>query len=120
MLGRVGGEVEVEPRDRRLHDAPHRLPEVGHEAHQLERTALIGTDRSEVRLEERLAPLRVELVVDREVRKVEEHVAHPGVLPVDDAHPLPVVDEVGVQEVVVARPLGRRTPLLLDPTGELA
>jgi hypothetical protein len=49
-----------------------------------------------------------EPVVDGEVGQVEEHVAHPGVLPVDDPDPVAVVDEVRGQQVVVARPLGDR------------
>jgi len=54
-------------------------------------------------------------VVNAEVAEVEVGVAHPGVLPVDDPDPRPVVDEVGVQEVVVARPqLERR-----DQAGQL-
>ena len=41
--------------------------------------------------------------------EVEERVAHAGVLPVDDPDPLAVVDEVGVEQVVVAGPqLDRR------------
>ena len=41
-------------------------------------------------------------MVDAEVAQVEEGIAHSGVLPVDDADPLRIVDEVRVQEVVVA------------------
>ena len=43
-------------------------------------------------------------MVDAEVAEVEERVAHPRVLPVDDPDPRAVVDEVGVEQVVVARP----------------
>ena len=45
-----------------------------------------------------------QLVVDAEVAEVEERVAHPRVLPVDDPDPGAVVDEVGVEQVVVAGP----------------
>ena len=62
----------------------------------------------EVRDEQRLAPGRIELVVDREVREVEEAVAHARVLPVDDAQPLAVIQEIRVQEVVVTRQRARR------------
>ena len=48
----------------------------------------------------------LELVVAREVGEVEEDVAHPRVLPVDDPDPAAVVDEVRVQEIVVTRALG--------------
>ena len=57
-----------------------------------------------VRREQLRTTFLVELVVDREVRKIEERVAHARVLPVDDPQPLAVVDEVGVEEVVVACP----------------
>ena len=44
MLVRVADEVEVELRDRLLDDAPHRLAEVGHEAHQPQRAEVgVGT-----------------------------------------------------------------------------
>ena len=58
-------------------------------------------------------------MVDREVREVEEHVAHPRVLPVDDPDSPAVVDEVRVEEVVVARPLWRGAAQLLDPPCDL-
>ncbi len=70
-------------------------------------------------LEERRALRRVELVVDREVREIEEAVAHARVLPVDDAEPLAVVEEVRVQEVVVARDGRVGCASLLDPRGDL-
>ena len=50
-----------------------------------------------------------------EVREVEERVAHPRVLPVDDPQPLSVVDEVRVEQVVVARPRRLAAPEPLDP-----
>ena len=61
-----------------------------------------------------------ELVVDAEVAEVEERVAHPGVLPVDDPDPCPVVDEVGVEQVVVAGPQleRRREAGELDPPAD--
>ena len=119
MLARVGDEVEVELGDRRLHDAPHRLAEVGHEAHELERLAVCRPGLAEVGAEQRLALRRVELVVDGEVREVEEPVSHPRVLPVDDPQALAVVEEVRVQEVVVARHRFLGRALGLDPSGDL-
>ena len=53
-------------------------------------------------------------MIDREVREVEEPVAHASVLPVDDAKALAVVEEVRVQEVVVARNGLRTSETLLD------
>src|SRR3970282_1245224 len=50
-------------------------------------------------------------MVDREVRQVEVQIAHPGVLPVDDDHPSPVVDQVRAPEVVMAG-ADRRFPRL--------
>jgi hypothetical protein len=41
VLGGVGDEVEVELGDPLLDDAPHRLPEVGHEAHEPERPRVL-------------------------------------------------------------------------------
>jgi hypothetical protein len=41
VLGGVGDEVEVELRDPLLDDAPHGLPEVGHEAHEPERPRVL-------------------------------------------------------------------------------
>jgi hypothetical protein len=41
VLGGVGNEVEVELRDPLLDDAPHGLPEVGHEAHEPERPRVL-------------------------------------------------------------------------------
>jgi hypothetical protein len=41
VLGGVGDEVDVELRDPLLDDAPHGLPEVGHEAHEEERPKVL-------------------------------------------------------------------------------
>jgi hypothetical protein len=41
VLGGVGDEIEVELRDPLLDDAPHGLPEVGHEAHEPERPRVL-------------------------------------------------------------------------------
>ena len=69
--------------------------------------------------EEHRAPLGVELVVDREVRQVEERIAHARVLPVDDHEPLAVVDEVRVEQVVVARTRRLAGAQLGDPPRQL-
>ena len=42
VLRGVGPEVEVELRDDALDDAPHRLAEVGHEAHEVEGSHALG------------------------------------------------------------------------------
>ena len=94
-------EVEVELRHDALHHAPHRLAEVGHEPHQVDRREPGGVRVPGVRGEQHRPFLRVELVVDREVGEVEERVAHARVLPVDDEETLAVVDEVRVEQVVV-------------------
>ena len=78
-----------------------------------------GSNGAEVGVEERRAAVGVELVVDREVREVEEDVAHARVLPVDDPDAPAVVDEVRVEEVVVTRALRRGAAQLLDAPGEL-
>jgi hypothetical protein len=41
VLGGVGDEVEVELGDPLLDDTPHRFPEVGHEAHEAERSRVL-------------------------------------------------------------------------------
>ena len=53
-------------------------------------------------------------MVDREVREIEEPVAHARVLPVDDPQSFAVVEEVRVQEIVVAGDGHVRGPLRLD------
>ena len=45
----------------------------------------------------------VELTVDAEVAEVEEHVVHPGVLEVEQPHPVVGEQHVARQQVVVAR-----------------
>src|SRR5438876_12272686 len=80
MLLRVGDEVEVERREALLHDAPHRLAEIGHEAHQDEPVGVAAT----VGVEEGTLAALVELVVDGEVPEVEGGISHARVLPVDD------------------------------------
>ena len=72
-----------------------------------------------IALQERALAVGVEPVVDREVRQVEERVAHAGVLPVDDPEPLPVVDEVRGQQVVVAGDERRALAAGLDRPREL-
>ena len=77
-------------------------------------------DLAEVRLEQRLAAVAVELVVDREVREVEEDIAHARVLPIDDPEAPAVIDEVRVEKVVVTGTLGECTPRPLDAPRDLA
>src|SRR5918996_254913 len=104
VLVRVRVEVEVELGDARLDHAPHRLAEVRHEAEQLQRRPLARVCLlAEVSGQEALLVRVAELVVHSEVAEVEERVAHPGVLPVDDHHALAVVQEVRREQVVVAR-----------------
>ena len=112
---RVPREVEVELRDALLDDAPHRLAEVGHEAHQRQRSGIAAA----VTVEQRSLAVRIQLVVDGEVREVEVRVAHAGVLPVDDPRPLAVVDEVQGEEVVVARHQRAAAARGLDAVGDV-
>ena len=58
-------------------------------------------------------------MIDGEVAEIEERVAHAGVLPVHQPQPGSVVDEVRVQQVVVARAQRRVAPPLLDPVRQL-
>ena len=120
MALRVAREVEVELGDGLLEHAPHRLAEVGHEAHQAEVALVVGSHLAEVGAQQLLDRRVLELVVAREVGEVEEDVAHPRVLPVDDPDPAAVVDEVRVQEIVVTRALGDVPSRAFDLVCDLA
>ena len=102
VLGGVGGEVKLERRDPLLHDSPHGFAEVRHEAHQDQGRAGLLIDLAEIGREQFPVLFVAELVIDGEVGQIEEAIAHARVLPVDDADALPVVDEIRVQQVVVA------------------
>ena len=101
--GQVTG-VDVERADALLEHAPHRLPEVRHDAHEGQPSQ---TGRSRrllvVRAEQGRIVVCRQLVIDAEIPQVEERIAHARVLPIDDPDALPVVDEVRVEQVVVAR-----------------
>ena len=114
MLRGVAPEVEVELRDGALDDAPHRLSEVGHETHQAQGSEVRGPRLAEIGGQQEPVLGDGEPVVDREVAKVEEEVAHAGVLPVDDPNPA-VVEEVAVEEVVVAEHMGLGATRILNP-----
>ena len=60
-----------------------------------------------------------QLVIDGEVPEVEERVAHAGVFPVDEPETDTVVDEVRIQQVVVARPKRSVRAAALDLVGKL-
>ena len=104
MFIRVGHEVHVERADPLLKHAPHRLAEVGHDPHEVDPCQTRGTGRSLVRLQEDGVLGRREAVVDREVPEIEERIPEARVLPVEDPDPVPVVDEIGIEQVVVAGP----------------
>jgi hypothetical protein len=116
---RVFDEVEVELRQRLLDDTPHRLAEVGHEPHHAQHRCVRLRPFAEVAAQQLVVGFGPELVVDREVREVEEDVAHPGVLPVDDPEPSVVDDEVRAEEIVVARPPVLWPAHARDPRGDL-
>src|SRR5438876_6594608 len=104
VLVGVGHEADVEGADRLLQDTPHCLAKVADHAHEGQprearraNLAVVGIDQPRVLLWRKL-------VIDAEVAQVEERVAHPRVLPIYDPDPLSVVDEVGVEQVVVAGP----------------
>src|SRR6478672_209830 len=102
--GGVRHEVDVERAHALLEHAPHRLAKVGHDPHQRQPGEAVTSDRAVVCREQHLVLVGRELVIDAEVAEVEERVAHPGVFPVDDPDAASVVDEVGIEQVVVARP----------------
>src|SRR3989304_6978543 len=84
MLKRVTLKIEVELRDRALHDAPHGLPKIGHHLHLLEPGKTRFGSLPEIALEQEAILVVGKIVMDGEVGKVEEHIAHPGVLPIQD------------------------------------
>ena len=115
VLVRVGAEVEVELGDPLLDDAPHRLAEVGHESHQGQRRRFLDGSLAEVAAQKLVVLLFGELVVDGEIRQVEEDVAHARVLPVHDPQAFAVEDEVRVEQVVVTRDGRLWSARTLDP-----
>ena len=114
VLRGVVGEVEIELGNPTLHQAPHRLAEVGHEPHQPYGGNVSRSLLAEVGGHQHPVLIDVELLVGRQVAQVEEAIAHTRVLPIHDPD-LAVVEEVGVQEVVVAGNLRLRAARLLDP-----
>ena len=121
MLAGVGDEIDIEGADALLEDAPHRLAEIGHDPHQRQPREAIAARRAAVVGRQQVRVLVAgQLVVDAEVAEIEERVAHPGVLPVDDADPGAVVDEVRVEQVVVTRPQLERVGQAgeLDPAAD--
>src|SRR2546427_3246856 len=118
MLAGVAREVEVELGNRLLQDPPHRLAVVGHEAHQPESRVLGGGDSTEVRHQQRRLVVLRQLMVDGEIAKVEEAIAHSRILPIHDPNGDAVIDEVGVEQVVVAEHgrLGERARSMVTAT----
>jgi len=77
------GEVilrRVELRDARLHESPHRLAHVGHQAHQPEPAQVPWPRLAEIRPQQRPLLLLVQPVVSPPGSQVEEPVAQPAVL----------------------------------------
>ena len=95
--------VEVHLGDGQLHDRPHRLEERAHEPHQPDRAEIGFVRRPGVPFEECPVVALGEVMLHREVPEIEEDVAHPRVLPVEDPYAVAVVEEVGVEQIVVAR-----------------
>ena len=58
------------------------------------------------------------LVIDGEIAEVEEAIAHPRVFPIDDSDDGAVIDEVRVEQVVVAEHRRLLTDRLLDGKGQ--
>ena len=69
---------------------------------------------------EHLVLLGGQVVVDAEVAEVEEGVAHARVFPIDDPDPRSVIDEVAIEQIVVAgaQPHGVRLEDELDPAAD--
>ena len=103
MLARICDEIHVKRADALLQHAPHRLPKVGDHAHQRQSSEALRAGRAAVvGRKEIVVLIGGQLVVDAEVAEIEERIAHPGVLPVDDPDARAVVDEVRVEQIVVA------------------
>src|SRR3954447_11548524 len=117
-LVRVRGEVVVDVGEHLLDDAPHALAVLRRGTVQPQPGQLGLVAMAEVGLQQLRVVGDVESVHRREVAEVEERVAHARVLPIDEPQPLPVVEEVGRQQVVVAqRGLERRQRTLDAPRG---
>ena len=97
MLPSVSHVINIQRRDRGLEKAPHRFAHVGGQPHQAQPPQVIGSDFAKVKREQSPFALIVELIVHRQVAKVEEAVAHAAVFPIDHAHCCAVVDEVAGQ-----------------------
>src|SRR3989304_5271399 len=100
LLG-VIAEIEVELGNAALQQAPHRLAHVGGNTHELQARPVPIRRLAGVLVQEAAVLAFIEIMVAGEVGQVEEDVAHPGVLPVEDAQRA-VVEEIGVEQVVVA------------------
>ena len=85
-----------------MNDAPHGLATVGHDSHQLKPSNEGWRDIPEIQAEQFSLGFFGEAVVDREIPEIEEEVAHPRVLVVDDDDAFGRHQKVGVQQVVVA------------------
>ena len=73
-----------------------------------------GSDPTEVRHQQHRLVVFRQLMIDGEIAKVEEAIAHSRVLPIHDADGHAIIDEVGVEEVVVAQHRSLRGKGTLD------
>src|SRR6266545_600196 len=96
----VTAKVEVKLRDGNLHLPPHRLPEIGHDPHQLQSGSLVRADVSEVRAQQQFFVILAEALIGAKVSQIEEDVAHSRVLPIQYANPA-VIHKVLVEQIVV-------------------
>ena len=98
----VRDEVGVERADGLLHHGPHPFTELAHHLHQLQPCPRGLGDLTEVQREQALVGLVAEFAVDAEVAEIEEDVVHPGVLEIEQPHPVVGEQHVAGQQIVVA------------------
>src|SRR5437773_12364317 len=81
----VTEEIEVKRGNSALNQAPHCLPEIRHDLHQLEPSPLLARDTSEIVFEQIFFFSIPKVVIDAKICQIKEDVAHSGVFPVEDA-----------------------------------
>ena len=95
----VGAEVKVEGREALLHHSPHGLAEIGNDLHQLLSGKAARGDVAKIDLQQRLVFRIGQVVVDAEIGQVKKHIAHPRILPVEQAQ----LTGVGVEEKILVQ-----------------
>src|SRR5258708_35016058 len=103
-VARIAGVVEIDGGGKRGDRAPQRLAQ--------QRGALHGGEtardrsfesRTKITGQELRLQLGSERVVGRQIGQIEQRAVEPGVVPVDEPQPLTIIDEIGSEQIVVAK-----------------